>query len=164
MPKTSQKTVPEEGGVDIIEVEEDEEDRGAARSSTPGVVNPIEARHHVQHMEEALKDMKAKVETGEVKDVLKMVLQEFKDTITIVMPQMSEVDIIQILRSIKDPMSITLRLWTDEAKALLEEMMPTEDIPSCKTVAGMVRDIKEVTYNQKDMLVELFDNLEVMHN
>ena len=63
--KGYKETVPKDiEGEDIIEIEDDNGEEGAAESSMHGVINLIEARHHVQHMDEALKDMKAKIEMG----------------------------------------------------------------------------------------------------
>ena len=41
-------------------------------------INPIEARHHVQRLNEALQMIEAKIEGGEIKDVLKDTIQELK--------------------------------------------------------------------------------------
>ena len=82
----------------------------------------------------------------------------------VVMAQMAKVDILVTLRSIKDLTCLAIWPWTEEAEGLLEEMMPTEDIPDRDTVARLVGDIKELTYDQKDMLVEFFDDLKVVHN
>ena len=57
-------------------------------------INPIEARHHVQRLNEAIQMKEAKIKDGEIKDVLKDTIQEFKETICIVMPSM---------QSIRDP-------------------------------------------------------------
>ena len=147
--KTTPKGIEEE----VIEIEGDNADEGVAGPSTHGVINLIEAMYHIQCMDEALQDMKAKIKTGEVKDILKTVLQELRDTIMIVMPQMAKVNILVILRSIKDPACLSLWPQTEESEGLLE-MMLTEDIPRGHTIAKLVSDMKEMTYNQKDMLVE----------
>ena len=41
--------------------------------------------------------------------------------------------------------------------------MPDEEIPPAEKVAAEVSVIKPITYNQKDMLVSLFDDLSVAH-
>ena len=67
MPKARSKTlVSEEKSVseeEVIEIEDDpQEDTGRH-----GVVNPMEARHHVQLLDEVMQALEAKVNTGEIK-------------------------------------------------------------------------------------------------
>ena len=60
MPKVKEKSVPEE---EVIEIEDEpQEDTGEH-----GVVNPVEARHHIQLLDEAMQMVEAKVNTGEIK-------------------------------------------------------------------------------------------------
>ena len=108
--------------------------------------------------------MVVKLDSGEIKDILKDTLEEFKRAICIVMPSMMETNIVTILRSIKDPTCLTLHPQTDNMVGLLEEFMPDEDIPAGTQVLGVVEHINPLTYDQKDLLVELFDDLEVAHD
>ena len=41
--------------------------------------------------------------------------------------------------------------------------MPDKEIPPGKKVAAEVSQIKQITYDQKDMLVSLFNDLSVAH-
>ena len=43
-------------------------------------------------------------------------------------------------------------------------MMPTEEIPSGSSMTGMIEDIEPLTANQRNMIAELFDDLEVAHD
>ena len=98
MPKATQKSSreqPEEE--DIIEVGDDDDDEVAVEAGTHGVINPTEAKHHIQCLDKAREDMMARIDGGEVKDILKSVLEDFKNAITVVMPQMAEADITIIL-------------------------------------------------------------------
>ena len=47
---------------------------------------------------------------------------------------------------------------------LLKEFMLDKDIPTSAQVLGAVEHMKPLIYGQKDLLVELFDDLEVVHN
>ena len=71
-------------------------------------INLIEARHYVWRLNKALQVIEAKIEGGEVKDVLKDAVQEFKETICMVMPSMVEENIMDILHSIRDPTRLTI--------------------------------------------------------
>ena len=46
---------------------------------------------------------------------------------------------------------------------LLEDLMPLKDIPSGGEVASYVEEIAPLTDDQRDLLGELFDDLEVVH-
>ena len=135
MDKTELDTREEE---EIIEIEGEEPN---IEAGTHGIINPIEARHHTQCLNEALKEMMTRLEGGEIKDVLKSLLEEFKTTIAIVMPTMVEANVTTVLRAIKDPSCLMLWPQTEEVEGLLEEFMPTEDIPSGSSVARTVGEV-----------------------
>ena len=46
---------------------------------------------------------------------------------------------------------------------MLKDLMPDEDIPEGAKVAVDVSNIKPLTYDQKDMIVSLFDDIVVAH-
>ena len=107
--------------------------------------------------------MKLHLDTVEVKDVLKDMISEFKDVIKLVVPQIADANVLAILQSIKDPMCLALRPITEHTECLLEEMMPEKDIPHGDTIAKMVGEIQPLKYDQKDMLIEPFDDLKAAH-
>ena len=163
MPKATTKTTREEEPEEVVIIEGGDNDGRTEGTDTHGVVNPSEVRHHIQCMEEVIREMKAKIDMGEMKDVVKAVLKEFQETIKLVMPQMADANTECILKSIKDPTCMALRPHTDKTKGLLEDIMLSEDIAYGDTMARMVGDIKPLNYDQKDMIIELFDDLKVAH-
>ena len=80
-----------------------------------------------------------------------------------VFPTISEANVIAILRAIPDCTCTALRDQSEEHERYLEEIMPDEDIPEGEKVAADVSQIKPLTYNQKDLIVSLFDNLSIAH-
>ena len=50
-----------------------------------------------------------------------------------------------------------------EVKGCLQELIPDEDIPEGLRVAMDVSNVKPLTFEQKDMIVSLFDDLAVAH-
>ena len=68
-----------------------------------------------------------------------------------------------ILRATPNPSCTALRAATEEAERYLEDIMPDEEIPPGEKVAAEVSQIKPITYDQKDMLVLLFDDLSMAH-
>ena len=100
---------------------------------------------------------------GKIKDIVKTMLTEFQEAIKMVMSQIGNANVMCILWPIKDPTCMVLRPATEEIEYHLEEMMPEQDILHGDTMAGMVSNIKLLNYDQKDMIGELFNDLEVAH-
>ena len=100
MLKAKGKSIATTGDEEVIEIEgnESEEDTGGH-----GVINPVEAGHHIQRLDEALQNMMMKISGGEIKDILKDTLKEFQDAIAKIMPLMCDTNPLIILRAIKDP-------------------------------------------------------------
>lgn len=69
-----------------------------------------------------------------------------------------------ILKSVKDPTCLAIHPYMEESEEKLEEMMPTEEIPSGKSVAAQMHDMEPLNDEQRMQMAELFDNVEVMHN
>lgn len=120
LPKAMQKSSgvhrtadPLEEG-DIIEVEDDEINEAVIEADMHRVANTMEVKQNVWCLDEALQDMMTHIEGGEVKEMLKWALEEFKDEIVRIMPQMMEADIMSILKAIKDPMCLTMHPQTEE--------------------------------------------------
>ena len=96
------------------------------------VSNPVKAHHHVQLLDEAMSNMLSHVEV-----------------------------VVMVVVVIKDPLCMALRSQTEGTKNLLEDLMPEEDIPKGASIAANVQSTKPLSYDQKDLLVSLFNNLEV---
>ena len=161
MPKATQKsggaeTEPEE----VIEIEEEVE----MEAEPHRAINPIEARHHVQRLNEALQMMEAKIKGGEIKDVLKDTVQEFKETICMVMPSMVEANILDILHSIRDPTCLAICPHSEEVEGLLEELIPSEEIPSSSSVIRSMTDERTLSDKEKEMICKLFEMLETAYD
>ena len=75
----------------------------------------------------------------------------------------AEANVITILRAIPDCTCTALNDQSEEHERYLEEIMPEEDIPEGEKVVADVSQIKPLTYNQKDLIVSLFDNLSIAH-
>lgn len=163
MPKTKEKTIRESETEEIIMIDIDDDKDSTTQTGMHGVINPLEARHHAQRLNETLSNMKLHLDTRVVKDVVKDVIEEFKEAIKLVIPQMVDANVLTILWSINDPMCLALRPVTEHTECLLEEMMPEKEIPHGDITAGMVGRVQPLNYDQKDMIKELFNDLEVAH-
>ena len=76
-------------------------------------------------------------------------------------PTIAEANVITILRAIPDCTCTALRDQSEEHEKYLEEIMPEEDIPEGEKIAANVSQVKALTYEQKDLIVSLFDNLSI---
>ena len=155
MPKATQKSIPAEAEPkEVIEIEDDEgQDTEIHRA-----LNPIEARHHVQRLNEAMLNMEARIQGGEIKDILKDTIQEIKDAICMVMPSMKDAAMLDILRSIKDPTCLAIRPHSEEVEGLLEEIIPNEDIPSGGSIIRSIPDETILSDQDKQLIGKLSRN------
>ena len=86
-----------------------------------------------------------------------------KEVITRVYPIMVEADVKAVLRSILDSMCLVMRQQMMEVEGCLEELIPDEDIPEGLQVAMDISNVKPLTFEQKNMIVSLFNDLAVAH-
>ena len=128
-----------------------------------GIVNPHQATHHQQLIKDAIQDFQHCIEGGDVKYILKQLVEEMKSIISRVYEPINQADMLTILQTTPNPMCTALRLVSAKTEMYLEDVMPEEDIPSGEKGAAEISQIKAITYDQKDMLVLLFDDLSVVH-
>ena len=160
MLKATRKTIPaEEEPNDTIEIDDDE----GQEVETHKALNLIEARHHVQRLTEAMLNMDAKIQGGEVKDVLKEAIEEIKNMISVVMPQMKDAEVLDVLRATKDPTCLAIHLQTEEIEALLEEVIPSEEIRVAKASADLYQ-MKILSDSDRELITELFETLETAYD
>ena len=126
-----------------------------------GVVNLHQAAHHQQLMKDTLEDFQCRIDEGHVKDILKQLIEEMKNIISRVYKPINQADILAILWATLNPSCTALRPVSEESERYLEDLMPDEEIPPGEKVAAKVSQIQPITYDQKDMLVSLFDDLSV---
>ena len=100
---------------------------------------------------------------GNGRDIVREALKEIKNIMVNLTPQMSEDTIDTVWKCIKDPTCLTLRPASEETERVLEEMMPPEDITPGKIVSEQAEQKGPLTEEQRCLLADLFDNLEVVH-
>ena len=162
MPKAKEKKISTQEK-EVVEIVEEGEETEKEEASLHGVVNPLEAAKDVRMLDQALQNMNTRTQSGEIKDVVKDTMKHFKIIITKIVPTVAEPNIITIICSINNPTCLALRPRTEEMEEMLEDMMLLEDNPSRNVVASSEEEIAPLTDDPRDILVELFDNLEVAH-
>ena len=144
-----------------IIIDDDEELPLQAEEEPSGVTNKCQAVHHRRLITDTLKEFKRQCKGGEVKDMLRQLLEDMKEVITRGYPSMVEVDVKAVLRSILDPTCLAMRWQTMEVEGHLEELIPDEDIPEGLWVVMDISNVKPLTFEQKDMIISLFNDLAV---
>ena len=114
-------------------------------------------------IEDALHNSKCCIDGGIIKDDMKQLIEELKQITAHVYPTMEEADVVAVLRSIPDCTCLTMRPQTSEIEGMLEDIMPEEDILDSRKMAAEALNIWLLTYDQKDMIVSLFDDILVAH-
>ena len=142
MPKAKQKSGAAEGGDDTAPLQ--------------GVINVEEVELHCHMLEDILEEMSTRIEK-EDPSATEEAITRFKDTISRVVPQVTEADVAKVIGSIANPKCLALMPRTEEREQLLEEVMLLEDILSGSNV------ISSVENSEQDTLWELFEDLEVAH-
>ena len=118
---------------------------------------------YVQALDDMIETMETNAKMELPRDVVRETLKEIKDIMMKLTLQISEATIDIVWKSIKDPTCLTLRPVSEEIKRALEEMMPPEDITPGKIVAEQAQEKGPLTEEQRHLLADLFDNLEVVH-
>ena len=77
---------------------------------------------------------------------------------------MKEAHILDILQSIKDPTCLTICPQSEEVEGLLEELIPSDDIPSGSSVIRLMADEIALSDEYRELIGELFEMLETAYN
>ena len=79
-------------------------------------------------------------------------------------PSLDTADINIIINAVKDKEFKVLLPQTEETEALLEELLPESEIPPAADVARAVREIDTLSGEDQELIAELFDTLEAVHD
>ena len=151
---------PEKGEEIIVVGDEEAEMDTGGHSAT----NLVEVHHHVQCLDQAMQTIQAKVDAGEIKDVLKDALEEVYMAICIMMPTMKDTSTWDVLKAIRDPTCLALHKGSEEAEELLKELISGEELPSGESVASRICEEGDLTKEQQELIAELFDDLEMAYD
>ena len=147
MPKASHKS--------IVEEEED--------AVLHGSMNPEEAKRHTCSLEDALDKLGESIRDGVTEGMMKITIEHFKSAIMEIAPYMEEASVASVLKSIKDISCIALMPPTSDREEKLEAMMPQLNILDLKTTVAQAKQLGDLTKEQKELIGELFNELEVTH-
>ena len=128
------------------------------------VINPDEAREHVKDLEALMSNIEERVKAGNTVNLLNETLNNMKTRLAATIPSMETADVNIILQAIKDNNFHVLspRMETDEK--LLDELLPSDDIPSTSGVIQTVQGADTLSKTDQELIAELFDSLEIAYD
>ena len=128
------------------------------------VINPDEAREHVKDLEALMSNVEEMVKTGNTVNLLKETLNNMKTQLTPTIPTMETAEVDIILQAIKDKNFHILSPRTETGEKLLEELLPSDDIPSASGVIQTVQEADTLSRKDQELIAELFDSLETAYD
>ena len=136
---------------------------GTKDKDTHGVINPDEARAHVEAMENLMMKIEAEVKESAAPGLLDTILGDLKQALSNLIPQMQLADTVTMAQAIRDKNFNTLLPKTDEIDKILEEKLSSEDIPEATKVLKITQREGKMSEQDQELVAELFSNLEVAH-
>ena len=97
----------------------------------------------------------------ELRDAMKNAIIKYKEAITSMFPKMETVNPDAVWRVVKDKVGLCICPQSQENKKKLECMIPYEELPQAAEVLGK---IEEVMREERELIRELFNSLEVAHS
>ena len=128
-----------------------------------GVINPEEAKVHVEAMENLMMKIEAEVKESTAPGLLDTILGDLKQLLSNLIPQMQLADTVTVAQAIRDKNFDTLLPKSDEIDKILEEKLSSEDIPEAAEVLKITQREGKMSERDQELVAELFSNLEVAH-
>ena len=148
MPKATQKSVA---------MEEEGDD-------PHGVVNPLEAKAHANSIDQVMTLIQEHFKEGDTADLLERAMSDMKTTLANTVLTMQLANISTVTRAIQDKCFNILLPRSDELDQVLEEILPTEEVPSTPGVIQSAQRVETLTNADQRVIVELFETLETTHD
>ena len=102
--------------------------------SPSAVTNPEEAKDHITDLEALMKNMKEKIEAGDTTNLLKQTLENMKTRLVATFPALETADVNIIFHAVKDKEFKVLLPRTEDTESLLEELLPSSEMPPALNV------------------------------
>ena len=128
------------------------------------VTNPEEAKDHITDLEALMRNMKEKIEAGDMTDLLKQTLENMKTRLVATFSSLDTADINIIINAVKDKEFKVLLPHTEDTEDLLEELLPSSEMPSASNVVRAVKEVDTLSGSNQKLIAELFDTLETVHD
>ena len=136
----------------------------AEEFGTSVVTNPEEARDHIRDLEALMTNIKEKVEVGDTKNLLRETLENRKTRLAATFPALDATNVNIISQAIKDKEFKILLPRMENMENLLEELLPSGEMPPASKVVQKIQEEDAMTETNKGLIAELFDALEIAHD
>ena len=107
--------------------------------------------------------LEAQIAERDERDILNELVTKFKEAISRVIPAMAEAEVDKVVGSIKDLTCVAVRPKTEVREELLSVLMPLEDAPTEEEAMASIKGRSQLDRNQRELIRELFEDLEVAH-
>ena len=137
---------------------------GADEEDIHRYINLEEARTHVEALEKLMTKIKDEVKKPSTSGLLDTVLADLKEVLSNLTPTMQLADISTVSKAIHDKNYNVLLPRSDTLDQILEEIIPSEDIPEAPEVLRTTQEEEKMSQEDQKLVAELFSNLEVAHD
>ena len=138
---------------------DDTEEHGSS-----AVTNPQEAQDHVMDLEVLMENMKEKIATGTMTDVLKQTLKNIKTRLVSTFLSLDNADVDMVFNAIRDKELKVLLPRMEDTEGLLEELLPGDEVTPGPSVLQEIQDADTLSTKEQELIAELFDILETAHD
>ena len=124
-----------------------------------GATNEEEAKLYSSTLDDIVFQMGVSIKDEKV-DAIKEAIKKYKDAIANMFPNMAAANTDAVFTSVKDRVGLCLCPQMEQNENVLESIISAEEVTSAAEVLGKV---EEITQEERDLIKELFDSLEVAH-
>ena len=128
------------------------------------MINTLEAKVYADGLDQVMVMIQESVVLDNSDKLTEAAIDKMKTTLVMTLPTMHEADMLTMVKAIRDKGFRVLLPRSIEVDKLLEEILPTEDLPKMAEVLQAVGAKEELSESDQLLLAELFDALEVAHN
>ena len=129
-----------------------------------GFINLVEAKAHTDSLDQVMTLIERQIKENDMADLLERAMSDMKATLANMIPTMQLADTSAVTRAIRDKCFNILLPRSDEMDQVLEEIIPSKEIPSASEVLRSAQRVKTLTEANQRVIAELFETLETAHD
>ena len=114
-------------------------------------------------LEKVMDIVKEGIRTGITEGIMENATKKIKAALVEIAPHMADAKIEAVLKAIKDMACTALMPPDSDKEEILEAMMPETETPDLEDLLSNMEELGDVTTDQKELLGELFEELETAH-
>ena len=126
-------------------------------------INEAEARQYSLALDDIIIKMGMEIK-NEVHDAMREAILAYKQEIEKLIPGMDKADTDVVWHSIKDKVGLCIYPQTEDSNRKLECLIPDKEVLSDSRILKAIEDLEDLTAEDRILITELFDSLEVAHS